>query len=62
MILTATSRRRLLVDRQPAPLVHPDGGAKSLQRVLKKCEAVGAPQQRTPCTSTVSTTARAGQL
>jgi hypothetical protein len=36
-----------LADRLAAPFVHPDGGAKGLQRVLKKCEVVGAPEQRT---------------
>jgi hypothetical protein len=34
-------------DRLPAPLVHQDGGAEGVQRVLEECEVVGAPEQRT---------------
>jgi len=34
-------------DRLPAPLVHQDGGAEGVQRVLEECEVVGTPEQRT---------------
>jgi len=34
-------------DRLAAPLVHQDGGAEGVQRVLEECEVVGAPEQRT---------------
>src|ERR1035437_4646608 len=39
--------RRPQGDRLPAPLVHQDGGAEGVQRVLEECEVVGAPEQRT---------------
>src|ERR1035437_4951163 len=34
-------------DRLSAPLVHQDGGAEGVQRVLEECEVVRAPEQRT---------------
>jgi hypothetical protein len=36
-----------LTNRLSAPLVHQDGGAEGVQRVLKECEVVRAPEQRT---------------
>jgi hypothetical protein len=47
--------------RLPEPLVHQDGGTEGVQRILKECEVVGAPEQRTPWITTVSTIARAEQ-
>src|SRR5665811_531989 len=44
-----TSRTRpQLSYRLPEPLVHQDGGTEGVQRILEKCEVVGAPEQRTP--------------
>src|SRR5674476_574421 len=34
--------------RLPEPLVHQEGGTEGVQRILEKCEVVGAPEQRTP--------------
>src|SRR5450631_1016685 len=45
--LAQTCLRRSLADRLPAPLVHQDGGAEGVQRVLEECEVVCAPEQRT---------------
>ena len=62
MILTATSRRRLLMDRLPAPLVHPDGGRQEPSARRQDLRSGERTTAANACTSTVSTTARVGQL
>jgi hypothetical protein len=48
-------------DRLPAPLVHQDGGAEGVQRVLEECEVEAHQSSEPPCIITVSTAARAEQ-